>query len=316
MDKNSTPITDDLLARYLLGEASPDECRHVEHWVTADPLHRKKLDDYRKLLAVSMLQTEQDGDAYEALDRLNRRLDQQGKARKLISPTLKWAAILLIGFGGWLAYTYFITQKLSLESRGYTLTRTLPDGSEATLNQQTSLSFEGGFLRKTREVKLQGEAFFNVKKDAAKPFTIEANHLLITVVGTAFNVKADSTATTVIVESGKVKVATPTDSVFLTRGEKIYISRNNPRLRKENNRSKLYNYYYTNELICDGTPLYELIDVLNKKFNSQIRIENKTLRTLPITVTFKDESLNEILAVVADTFKIKMVRRQGIIALY
>ncbi|MCY1527283.1 hypothetical protein D9M68_623450 [compost metagenome] len=135
-------------------------------------------------------------------------------------------------------------------------------------------------------------------------------------VGTAFNVKADSTATIVIVESGKVKVATQTDSVFLSRGEKIYISRNNSRLRKENNRSKLYNYYYTNELICDGTPLYELIDVLNKKFNSQIRIENKTLRALPITVTFKDESLNEILAVVADTFKIKIVRRQGIIALY
>lgn len=316
MNRNSTPVTDDVLARFLLGEASINECEAIERWAAAGPLNRKKLNDYKKLIDHTRLEIESDSDEHQALQRLNQRLKPDGIKRKLMLSRITWAAILLLSVGGWLSYSHLMVQKLLLKSADHTLRQVLPDGSEAILNRQSALIFKGGLWRKTRNIQLQGEAFFSVKKDPSKPFIIEANKVVITVAGTAFLVKTDSLATTVIVEEGKVKVATATDSLFLLKGEKVEVLRNSSALLKQKNLGKLYNYYYTNELVCNGTPLHELVDVLNKKFRTPVHIKNKALWSLPITVTFKDESLDQILTVVAETLKINVIRREGIIELY
>jgi ferric-dicitrate binding protein FerR (iron transport regulator) len=105
------------------------------------------------------------------------------------------------------------------------------------------------------------------------------------------------------------------DSVRLTAGEKVEVRLNQTNLSKGENQGKLYNYYYTNELVCDGTPLSDLVAVLNKKFKCNIVIINPALNALPISTTFKNESLKEILNVIAETFKIKVEYGQGIIKL-
>ncbi|MFD2583386.1 FecR domain-containing protein [Pedobacter vanadiisoli] len=315
MDKNYTNINDDLLAKYLLGEASVPESEQVEAWASSNPDHRKQLEDFRNILEVSKLQTDHSIDEHEALGRLNIRLQRERKSinYKLV---LRWAAVIAIIFSaGLFGYNNLIANKINVSSSGETLTQVLPDGSTAILNKQSSISFVGGFFNKTRAVKLKGEAFFRVSADKSKPFIISINDVQVTVVGTAFNVKGDEKETVVIVESGIVKVNNQKDSVRLTAGEKVEVSRNQVHLTKGQNQGKLYNYYYTNELICEATPLADLVLVLNEKFKSNIVIANPALKTLPISTTFKQEPLKEILNVIAETFKIKVEYGQNVIKL-
>ncbi|MBO9672807.1 MAG: FecR domain-containing protein [Sphingobacteriaceae bacterium] len=315
MDKNSTNINDDLLAKYLLGEATVPESKQVEAWASSNPDHRKQLEDFRSILEASKLQIDHSIDEHEALERLNIRLQRERKSinYKLI---LRWVALIAIIFSaGLFCYNNLIGNKINVSSGGETLTQVLPDGSTAILNKQSSISFVGGFFNKTRAVKLKGEAFFNVSADKSKPFVININDVQVTVVGTAFNVKGDEKETIVIVESGIVKVNNQKDSVRLTAGEKVEVSLNQVHLTKGQSQGKLYNYYYTNELICEATPLADLVLVLNEKFKSNIVIANPALKTLPISTTFKKESLKEILDVIAETFKIKVEYGQNVIKL-
>lgn len=216
------------------------------------------------------------------------------------------AVVFIFFSAGLFFYNNLIGNKINVNSGENTLTQALPDGSTAILNKQSELSFVGGFFNKTRNVKLKGEAFFKVSANKSKPFIISVNDVQVTVVGTAFNVKSNGAAVVVIVESGIVKVNNRNDSVRLTAGEKVEVSQNQQHLSKGENQGKLYNYYYSNELLCDGTPLIELVAVLNQKFKSNIVIENPALKMLPISTTFKNESLKEILTVIAETFKIRV----------
>lgn len=315
MDKNYTHINDDLLAKYLLGEATVPESEQVEAWAASNPDHLKQLEDFRTILEKSKLQIDPEIDEHQALERLNIRLQREKKtfSYKFV---LRWVAIVAIVLSaGLFFYNNLIGHKLNINSGESTLTQTLPDGSTAILNKQSELSFVGGFFNKSRNVKLKGEAFFKVSANKSKPFIISVNDVLVTVVGTAFNVKSDGTAVVVIVESGIVKVNNRNDSVRLTAGEKVEVSQNQAHLSKGENQGKLYNYYYTNELVCDGTPLSDLVEVLNEKFKSNIVIVNPALKALPISTTFKNESLKEILNVIAETFKIRVEYGQDVIKL-
>ena len=315
MDKNYTHINDDVLAKYLLGEATVPESEQVEAWAQSNPDHLKQLEDFKTILEKSKLQIDPELNEYQALERLNIRLETE---KKTISYTfiLRWVAVVFIFFSaGLFFYNNLIGNKINVRSNENTLTQLLPDGSTAILNKQSSITFVGGFFNKTRDVKLKGEAFFKVSADKSKPFIISVNDVRVTVVGTAFNVKSDGEAVVVVVESGIVKVNNRKDSVRLTAGEKVEVLKNQAHLSKGENQGKLYSYYYTNELVCDGTPLSDLVPVLNEKFKSNIVIVNPTLKTLPISTTFKNESLKEILNVIADTFKIKVEYGQDVIKL-
>ena len=69
---------------------------------------------------------------------------------------------------------------------------TMEDGTVITLNKNSRLSYSDKYGKDNRNVKLEGEAYFEVAKDSGKPFQVEMNGASITVLGTHFNVKADA----------------------------------------------------------------------------------------------------------------------------
>ena len=85
---------------------------------------------------------------------------------------------------------------------------TLPDGSVVALNSNSKLVFPKQFNGDTREVTIEGEAFFDVKPNPEKPFIINAGKAQIKVVGTSFNVSAypETETLEVVVKTGKVQV--------------------------------------------------------------------------------------------------------------
>jgi ferric-dicitrate binding protein FerR (iron transport regulator) len=107
--------------------------------------------------------------------------------------------------------------------RGGQFSLTLPDGTQVWLNSSSDITYPVAFDAE-RRVKLTGEAFFSVARDAKKPFFVETPHGTIQVLGTSFNLKAysdDSTEATTLVD-GKVKVESNEKALILQPGEQAF----------------------------------------------------------------------------------------------
>lgn len=107
----------------------------------------------------------------------------------------------------------------------------LPDGTTVWLNAGSKLSYDGDFTGNTREVRLEGEAFFDVVKQADRPFIVHTSGIDIKVLGTAFNVKSypeDKTVETTLYH-GSVKVfrheETEKEAIQLKPNEKLILAK-------------------------------------------------------------------------------------------
>lgn len=98
---------------------------------------------------------------------------------------------------------------------------TLADGTEVWLNAQSSIRFPPDFHGATRTVEVSGEAYFQVAKDARRPFIVKAGDLTIQALGTQFNVHAypDEPSAKATLIQGSVRVLKGTDSILLVPGE-------------------------------------------------------------------------------------------------
>lgn len=308
---------DDLLVKYLLEEVTPDEKKQVENWILSDAANKKHYEDFKLIWNESKrLEKRSMVNEEEAWQRFQNRVKtrQLKPLRKMQFSWMRIAALfILITGAGLLAYNLLDRDEeaktIALLSKEMVITDTLPDGSVVTLNKNSSLSYPEVFSDTIRSIKLSGEAFFNVSPNKKKPFVIHVNDVQIRVVGTSFNVKSSNATTEVIVETGIVEVKRQTNTVRLIKDEKIIVKQDSV-LKKDIVEDKLYNYYRTKEFACDETPLWKLVTVLNEAYNAQIVIENKSIRNLPLTTTFNNESLDNILKVISETFSIT-VSKEG-----
>jgi ferric-dicitrate binding protein FerR (iron transport regulator) len=322
MNQNYSHINDDLLVKYLVGEADANESAEVQHWLDIDENNRKYYNDFQKiwddsLHVVANKNTVNVDAAWERMqNRMHKTTDVPVRSISK-SNSYSWiriaASFVIIGMITYLGYALFgnrITQE-ELVATTSVINATLPDGTNVTLNKNSSLAYTSRFEGNTRPVSMKGEVFFNVAHNKQKPFIIKVNDVTVKVVGTSFNVKNRNGKTTVEVETGIVKVSKKSDSVELRKGEKVIIDDMQPELIKGTNKDKLYGYYHDNELVCNETPLQELVDALNEIYDVNIIIEDPVLKEKQINTTFKDQSLGQILNVVSETFRVKVVRKNG-----
>jgi transmembrane sensor len=102
----------------------------------------------------------------------------------------------------------------------------LPDGSRVWLNNASSLRYPTAFAGKNREVELTGEAYFEIAKDAARPFALKVNEMSVDVLGTSFNVMAygNENAVQTTLLSGGVKVSQGDKHSILKPGEQAQVN--------------------------------------------------------------------------------------------
>lgn len=328
MSYTGMPIDDDLLVKHLVGEATPAEAEAIQNWIAASPANRQEYDNFKLIWDESQhIASTKNVDEDAAYLRLQKRLNntaptttQPAQVRKI--KTSWWigiaASLLLVCTVAWLTISHYYDNKaiafVKINSEAQTRAQTLPDGSVITLNSHSTLIYPEKFTGKIRPVTMLGEAFFKVTPDKTKPFIIKVNGVTVRVVGTSFNIKSRNDKTQVIVETGIVNVSEKTQNVNLNPGEKVLVTKKDGLLAKESIKGRLYNYYATHELVCDETPLHELVSSLNEIYYAHIVIGNKAIADLPITTVFKDQSLDQVLLVISETFKIKVERgRKGIV---
>lgn len=317
MNEKLCHINDDLLVKYLLRESNKTENIEVEQWITNNAANEKYFDDFKLIWDESkQLAASTNIDEEAAWQKFQDRISTSASKAPVKSISslywLKIAAMLIVLAGAAvLVYKIFDNkeiQTLAVNSLDKVVIDTLADNSIITLNKNSTLSYPEKFEGNTRTVDLKGEAFFNISPDKTKPFIIHVNDITVRVVGTSFNIRSINGNTEVIVESGLVQVIKENKEIELHPDEKIMVKKDDSILVKENEIGTLYNYYRTREFECDNTPLWKLIEVLNQAYDANIIIGRNELRNLPITTTFNNESLNNILEIIRQTFNISVTK--------
>ena len=188
----------------------------------------------------------------------------------------------------------------------------LADGSIVWLNKNATLSFPKTFKNAKREVKLKGEAFFEVSKDTSKPFIITINDTEVTVLGTSFNIKQDSLQTKVTVTTGKVNVmATKINkSVVVIPGFTAEVSTNN--LNHFSTKNKNYLSWKTGVFEFNETPLLQVIKDLNTYYETKLEIDTDSTITCPLTTKFNNNSISEIIEILTLTCNVEIKKENNI----
>ncbi|WP_158795945.1 FecR family protein [Pedobacter sp. L105] len=317
-------MNDDILISYLLGETSPEQAKLVNEWRKRSEINNARFNQF-ELIWETSLNLKFDGslDVQASLHRLREKAAaQKNSGAKVVSlqqrnPWLKIAAAILLLVGCGLFYFYqFNVPEIQFATNKEIKADTLSDGSIVTLNKSTVLKYPKRFNGKQRSVILaKGEAFFNVAHNKQLPFIIAAGRTSICVVGTSFNVKNKNGNVEVIVETGVVQVTRNGHRVLLKRGEKVLVKQNETSFKKENNPDQLYNYYRSKEIVANNTPLWRVVEILNEAYDCKIVLGRKELNDLPLNTTFKDQSLDNVLAVISRTFKVTVERKRREIVL-
>lgn len=184
---------------------------------------------------------------------------------------------------------------------GERMTVLLADGTKVYLNADTKLSYPEQFTGKERKVSVEGEAYFEVKKDAEKPFIVDVSSMQIKVLGTSFNVNAYPTESRVLttLDEGSVKIRNVESNSFdyiMKPGETaIFEKETGTCIVQKNKNYKNESVWLKDVLIFNDTPLEDVLKILSRKYNVKFSVENKAIYSYTYTLRSEGESLQEIL---------------------
>lgn len=178
--------------------------------------------------------------------------------------------------------TTHISYNTLIVPRGYTYHLVLSDGTRVWLNADTRLRYPSAFPQDSRLVTVEGEAYFEVAQDAARPFTVQSNQASIKVLGTAFNINTyeDNIAATLV--QGKIVVHHKGDSTYLQPGEQLTSKApyDNARVRKVD--TEIYTAWKDGELIFAETTLEDICRRLERTYNYKIILPEGEIRNRKI----------------------------------
>jgi transmembrane sensor len=188
-------------------------------------------------------------------------------------------------------------------ARGQRASIQLADGSDLTLGPASTVKVSADFGTTSRDLTLIGEAHFNVRHDAAKPFRVHTRNGTAEDLGTEFVVDAypQSNSTQVVVASGKVALA----GTALVRGQLGKLDRSGLVSVTSNVDLDSYFSWTRGRLVFRDTPMNQAIVRLGQWYDLDIRIADAKVATLPLTATFNDESIAQMLKVIDLTLNLR-----------
>ncbi|ULB35394.1 FecR family protein [Proteiniphilum propionicum] len=244
--ENKTKISA-IIKRFLSQRFSPSTEERVQRWLMRDEYSEEKAN--ASLEYWNELKNNVDPNTYAALERVNvkigyiKRKRNNSIRRKVVGIAAVLVPVLLIA-GGYLYYAYNNNKLTEVQALyGETKHFFLPDSSEVWINAGTNLRYPKKFKTGQRTVFLDGEAYFFVRENKVKPFTVETQQLSVKVLGTKFNVKAYSSETKTIttLTSGKVEVTTnKNDHRVLNPNEQLVFDHSNATIDVTEIPAKIY----------------------------------------------------------------------------
>ncbi|MGH7717880.1 MAG: FecR family protein, partial [Gemmatimonadaceae bacterium] len=216
--------------------------------------------------------------------------------------------------------------------RGQRLALRLTDGTQVTLAPGSVLRRSSDYGERERRLELEGEAYFVVTHDSARPFTVHTRRLVARDLGTRFNVRAypDEGATDVVVAEGKVAVEGPRGArrsdttqagpasaelpgrriAMLTAGQLGRMDASGEITLRSGVDLERRLAWTEGRLVFNDTPLGEVERQLERWYDIEVRLATTNLRPLRVTGAFDDEPLTQVLEAVARSLDL-IVRHTG-----
>ncbi len=328
-----------LTSRYFAAEATPEEERELDRLLASDPDAAARFKVMQQYWEQEQYVSEPDKSAgFQALlTRLELPVEMTLPNKRHLffaSRWMKYAAAMLLMVGLALAFYMLypradrtvasLTEKHN--SKGIKSTIELADGSKVWLNADSKISYPETFSGNTREIYLQGEAFFEVTRNVSKPFIIHLQGGTVRVLGTSFNIRAYENERVVetSVNTGKVafipeysRPGKKKDTIFLLPDHKVkfYLAKEEiqttPTIAREDKS------WIEGKLVFKSKSMGEIAIELERNFGKKVVFADEEARDFVLTGSFQNNSLDEIMYYLSKTknFYYKITNAELVIAL-
>ncbi|NLR77897.1 FecR domain-containing protein [Chitinophaga eiseniae] len=303
-------VDEEVLAKYLSGEASPEEAMAVDNWVKADDRNRRLFEQAMKVWeGANTGPSWQLPDPQIILAAIRAQAPAKSSGRiKAIRWSIAAAVLLLLGATG----LYVGWQKkntgqpllalITRTAQDTPLQDILPDHSLAIIQPGSTIAYTPGFSGTTREVQLTGNATFDVTSNPAKPFRVRVGDIQVQVLGTVFRVREDSELIRVQVNTGAVKMYRNEDGIILKAGQ-------------TGSYDKALHRFITDSIPAVGAPLQsftftnaslkDMATQLEKAYGIRVVFKNKKLEACTMSSSFDNKTKEFIFDVISITLNVQ-----------
>lgn len=308
-DKKMNKPTEQQIEEVLAGIASPDIADTVAHWFATE--------EGAAYLSASMdLDAEHIKPGHEELYVDHKIASQkmficirQNIRRKRMRRILFRAAAVLLPVVVLLGLFIQVESRVDLFGdsgyeeiyvpKGERIQMMFQDGTRVYINSDSHLKYPKKFGLTSREVYLQGEAYFVVSKNKQRPFIVNLDGPAIHVLGTSFDVQAYPENKDIIVclDEGHVNLTLPSDKKYPLRpGEKLVYNKVSSQCTISGNaNSSTSSLWKQNVIAFKDTPLAEVIKVLNRWYNVNFKVEDAAAWNVRYTITSENTLLEKVL---------------------
>ena len=320
--ENNQGIPTQLIEQFLKGKISDSEEKELLEWIDKTPnsfvIFQNEQERLRPIIAKQA--NEEVNFQWKLL--LNKIQDKTKTKRfnstrvyfSAVAAVLLTALILGVVFKSEISKRFF-AEKITevVTSCGEKTSFILSDGTRVQLNAGSKLIFPEKFKGDTREVKLIGEAFFEVTPDKMNPFIVKTQELNIRVLGTAFNVEAfpDAAEVNTTLVHGKVALERETSvntvilaemnpfehAVYKTKKQEINV-------QQEINIDQ-YISWKDGKLVFMNASVQEVAKKLELWFNVSVQVKGEKLRNAHFTGTFTNETIDQVLKLLKISYPIE-----------
>lgn len=287
-----------------------------EQWITAHPDKQEMVNHAVAILNLIHFQdTPVSSEQIKEAEAKLRQAMNNPQPAKIISIKRKriWyaaaaVAVLLIAIGVTVFFKPSSKSRLATQY-GQIKKDKLPDGTEVFLNANSTVTYDIGWHEgKTREVWIQGEAFFHVKKTPTHDkFIVHTDAFDIEVTGTSFNVINKNGKSSIILKEGSVKIHRPgEDEILMKPGDMVEFS--NEKIEKKTVTKQDYMAWMDNKLDFDNTPVTEIAKIIKEHYGVDVKINGNNLTNQTITGIMPNDNLDVLLQALDATQELKVAR--------
>ncbi len=322
-------IRDPSFVRWVKG-SHQEEDAHWQQWIEENPQHKEAIEQAKSLvLGVSFeksaISEQQISNSwYEISERIHTPV-----VKKRTNSIVYWryaaAVALLVCASIITTYSLLDTAATHYETAfGETLKLALEDGTKVTLNGNSSLKIDKGWLEKPqRQVHLKGEAYFSVSSidqgDTKLPFMVLTPDLKVRVLGTEFNVNSRRGRTQVVLNEGKVALDIPeTEEATMSPGDLVVYSSQNKKITRRQVNPEIYTSWTKDLLVLDDTPVSHIIRQLEDTYGVKFVLSDGAIRNRRISSTgsISNADLETVLMAMSTLLQVRIERENNSIFIY
>jgi len=302
------------LLKFIFHQTTPEEEKDVLAWLEQD---NSRYSLFEKLARSKSAIAQNTGDDWAEKDfsQLQKRIANKQLRRSFLRIAAVFVGVIATTFGAYLFINEDTQWQTVTVDKGVHKEVVLPDGTVVKLAPDTKFHYPLEFSASSREVKLEGQAFFDVAHDKEHPFIVHTTFSDVEVLGTKFNVKAypnEKMTTTALVE-GKVNVGfLNTDQQRI--GEQLLspfqMSNYNHKTQKINVRRVDLKHelaWLDKRLSFRNESFSEIANKIERHYNVNVIFYDGQLSAKRITGEFKDESITEVLEIFQEWTSFKYI---------